>query len=176
MKFPQLHTRRKLNMKSRMALSVVFVLIAAAAFASDATAAFEKLKTLQGSWAATFEGKSLQVSLRVTSMGSALIHEMTRSGSSEDPITMFHVDGDRLLLTHYCDAGNQPRMVGTVSQDGKTITFDFLDATNLLSSQMGHMQRAIFNLIDSDHHTEIWEFATADGKLQHGLLDLKRTK
>jgi hypothetical protein len=41
---------------------------------------------------------------------------------------------------------------------------------------MGHMQRAIFNLIDSDHHTEIWEFATADGKLQHGLLDLKRTK
>jgi hypothetical protein len=109
-------------------------------------------------------------------MGSALMHEMTGGGRPDDPITMFHLDGDRLLLTHYCDAGNQPRMTGTVSPDGKTITFNFVDATNLLSSQAGHMQRVVFNLIDSDHHTERWEFAMADGTQMGGVLDLKRVK
>jgi len=81
-----------------------------------------------------------------------------------------------LLLTHYCDAGNQPRMLATISPDGKTITFNFLDATNLQSSQGGHMQSAVFNFIDSEHHTETWNFAMADGKQMGGLLELKRTK
>jgi len=143
---------------------------------TDAASAFEKLKTLQGTWTASMEGTSVQVSLRVTSMGNTLMHEMTMGGRPDDPISMFHLDGDRLMLTHYCDAGNQPRMVGTISPDGKTITFDFIDATNLLSTQVGHMQHVVFNIIDADHHTELWEFATADGKPMGGLLDLKRAK
>lgn len=52
----------------------------------------------------------------------------------------------------------------------------FVSATNLLSSQAGHMQHVVFNLIDPDHHTELWEFVMADGKKMGGLLDLKRTK
>ena len=110
---------------------------------SDAQKSFDKLKTLTGSREGTMEGKPPQVSLGVTSMGSALMDEMTGSGSPDDPITMFHLDGGRLLMTHYCDGGNQPGMVGTISPDGKTITFDFLDATNLLSSQVGHMQHVV---------------------------------
>ena len=142
---------------------------------SDTQKAFDKLKTLAGSWDGSFEGGPMQVTLRVTSMGNALMHEM-RGGGPEDPISMLTVDGDRLLLTHYCDAGNQPRMVGAVSPDGKTITFNFIDATNLRPSQGGHMQSAVFTFIDPDHHTEAWTFAMADGKPMGGLLDLRRTK
>jgi hypothetical protein len=165
-------------MKSlRFMLPVVLMLLSTVVFAqSDAQKSFEKLKTLAGSWEGTLEGKPLQVSLRVTSMGNALMHEMTGAGRPDDPISLFHLDGDRLLMTHYCDTGNQPRLVATISPDGKTITFNFLEATNLLSSQMGHMQRVVFDLIDSDHHTEKWEFAMADGKQMGGLLDLKRSK
>jgi hypothetical protein len=166
------------DMKSlRMVLMVGLMSFTALAYGqSDAQKSFDKLKALAGSWEGTLEGHPLQVSLRVTSRGNALMHEMTGPGSPDDPITMLHMDGDRLLLTHYCDAGNQPRMVATVSPDGKTITFNFVEATNLLSSQMGHMQRVVFDLIDADHHTEKWEFATASGKQMGGLLDLKRTK
>jgi hypothetical protein len=165
-------------MKSlRFMLSVVLMSLSTLALAqSDAQKSFDKLKTLAGSWEGTMDGKPLLVTLRVTSMGSALMHEMTGGGTPEDPITMFHLDGDRLILNHYCDSGNQPRMAGTISPDGKTITFNFLDATNLLSSQPGHMQHVVFNFIDSDHHTELWEFAMADGKQMGGLLELKRTK
>jgi len=167
-------------MKPRIALSLVLVLIAATAFAadtaatqSDAQQSFDKLKTLAGSWEGTFEGKPLHVTLRVTSMGNAILHEM-KGGGPDDPITMLYVDGDRLILTHYCDAGNRPRMAGTISPDGKTITFNFLDVSG--STQHGHMQSAVFSLVDADHHSEKWEFAMPDGKSMGGQLDLKRTK
>ena len=160
----------------RFCLFLAVLLISTAALAqSAAQKSFEQLKALAGSWEGSFDGQPLQVSLRVTSKGNALLHEMKGAGP-DDPITLFHLDGDRLLLTHYCDAGNQPRMVATILPDGKTIVFDFVDATNLLSSQMGHMQRVTFTFIDSDHHTEKWEFAMTDGKQMGGLLDLKRTK
>lgn len=163
-------------MKSRLALSVAFVLIAATAFASDATVAFEKLKTLQGSWEGkSSDGRAVQISNRITSGGSVLMSEIR--GDREDMVTMIHLDGDRLLLTHYCAMGNQPRMVGTISPDGKTITFNFLDATNLMSAQGRHMHGIAFNLIDSDHHIETVDIATADGKpLVHDVIELKRTK
>src|SRR5579859_1940764 len=161
----------------RITLSAVLMLISTAALAqSDAQKSFEQLKTLAGSWEGSMDGQPLQVSLRVTSMGNTLMHEMTGAGRPDDPITTFHLDGSRLMMTHYCDAGNQPRMVGTVSPDGKTITFNFLEATNLLSSQEGHMQHVVFHLIDANHHTELWEFAMANGKQMGGLLDLRRTK
>src|ERR1700738_4781130 len=123
---------------------VVLMSLSTAAFAqslpqkpvaqSNAQRSFEKLKTLAGSWEgqvttvpqeAAIEGKLMQVSFRVTSMGNTLMHEMTGAGRPDDPITLFHLDGDRLLMTHYCDAGNQPRLVATISPNGKTITFNF---------------------------------------------------
>ena len=164
-------------MKTRnLAMSLVLLLLSAAALAQSASQkSFDQLKALAGSWDGTVEGHPMHVSLRVTSMGNALMHEMKGEGP-DDPITMFHLDGDRLVLTHYCDAGNQPHMVATISPDGKTIVFDFVQATNLLSSQEGHMQRVTFTFIDPDHHTEKWEFAMANGKPMGGLLDLKRSK
>jgi hypothetical protein len=160
----------------RLTLALVLLLLSTAALAqSAAQKSFEQLKALAGSWEGTMEGQPLHVSMRVTSRGNALMHEMKGTGP-DNPITMLHLDGDRLMLTHYCDAGNQPRMVATISPDGKTVVFDFFEATNLLSSQHGHMQRVTFTFIDADHHTEKWEFAMADGKQMGGLLDLKRTK
>jgi hypothetical protein len=177
-------------MKPRIAISVLFVLIAATAFASDAAAtqsdaqkSFDKLKTLAGSWEGhvttvppqgDIEGKLTQVSLRATSMGNALMHEMTMGGRPDDPITMLYLDGDRLLLTHYCDAGNRPRMVGNMSPDGKTVEFDFLDVAG--STQYGHMHHAVFTVIDANHHTEDWTYMEPGDKPVHAHIDLQRTK
>jgi len=171
-------------MKSlRTMLPVVLMALSAVAFAqSDAQKSFDKLKTLAGSWGgrvttvppqAEMEGKLMQVTLRVTSMGNALMHEMTGSGRPDDPITMLYLDGDRLLLTHYCDAGNRPRMTGKMSTDGKTVEFEFLDVAG--STQYGHMHHAVFTALDENHHTEDWTFMNGD-KPVHAHFDLQRTK
>jgi len=162
-------------MKSiRIATSIFLMLFTTIALAqSDAQKSFDKLKSLTGSWEGKgSQGQPVQVSFRVTSAGSALMSEIQ---GPEDMITMFHMDGDRLLMTHYCGTGNQPRMVGSMSPDGKIVTFNFLDATNLLSSQPGHMQTLAVTLIDSNHHTEDWGFLAQDGKMQqHQHFDLQR--
>src|SRR6266571_6819767 len=150
----------------RLVLSLVLMSLTTMAFAqSDAQKSFDRLKTVAGSWEAhvttlpqqaEIEGKLMQVSLRVTSMGNALLHEMTAPGRPDDPITMLYLDGDRLLLTHYCDANNRPRMAGRMSPDGKTVEFDFLDVAGNL--KYGHMQHATFTFVDANHHTEDWTF------------------
>jgi hypothetical protein len=180
-------------MKSlRYMLSVVVLTsLATVAFAqSDAQKSFDKLKTLGGSWEGRVTlappqpdmtgGTLMQLSLRVTSRGNALVHEMKEAGKPDDPkhydhpVTMLYLDGDRLLLTHYCDAGNRPRMAARTSPDGKTVEFDFVDVAG--STDYGHMHHAVFTLIDENHHTEDWTYMMPGDKPVHAHFDLQRTK
>jgi hypothetical protein len=162
-------------MKSLRFATLLLLLLTTTAFAeSGAEAGFNKLKSLEGNWSGkTSEGQPVQITYRSTSGGSALLGEIQ---AKEDMISMFHMDGDRLLMTHYCGAGNQPRMAATASPDGKTITFTFVDATNLISSQPGHMERMVVTMIDANHYTEEWDFATSSGPKMHELFDMQRTK
>ena len=94
----------------------------------------------------------------------------------ENMISMIHMDGpNRLVMTHYCSAGNQPRMAANASPDGKTITFDFFDATNLATPDAGHMQRVVMVVIDANHHTEDWNF-NDHGKEMKEFFDLHRSE
>jgi hypothetical protein len=157
---------------------------------SDAQKSFTEMKSLAGTWKGPVtvdppqqdmpSGSAIKVSLRVTSRGNALVHEMTDPEKTDDPtkydhpVTMFYLDKDRLLLTHYCDAGNRPRMVAKVSPDGKTLDFDFLDVAG--PTEYGHMQHAKFTIIDANHHTEDWTYLMPGDKLMHGHMDLTRAQ
>jgi hypothetical protein len=164
-------------MKSlRSVFPLLLLVIATAALAQTATQkSFDHLKTLTGSWEGkSSEGKPLRVTFRDTAGGSALMSEIIGEGH-EDMISMIHLDGpNRLLLTHYCGVGNQPRMAATVSPDGKTYTFSFFDGTNLASPDAGHMQRVVFTINDANHHTEDWTFNAGPGKEMKEFFDLQR--
>jgi len=74
-------------------------------------------------------------------------------------LTVYHFDGNRLMLTHYCSAGNQPRMqAGTFNPETGEIQFLFLDATNLASPSAGHMHNAKIRLVDQNHMSAEWQF------------------
>ena len=176
-----------MKLKHFLTLGLALALSLSAAAQSDAQKSFDKLKTLAGTWEghlttdphiADMEKETMYVSLRVTSRGNALVHEMKKPGTpddpaKDDPITMLYLDGDRLLLTHYCDAGNRPRMLAKTAPDGKTVEFDFLDVAG--STQYGHMHQAAFTVVDENHHTEEWSFMEGD-KMIHAHFDLQRTK
>ena len=158
----------------RIAVTLLFVFVASVALAaSSAQKSFEELKSLDGSWEGkTPDGHPVQVSYRVTGNGSAIMSEIK---GHADMISMFNLDGERLLMTHYCGAGNQPRMVASTSPDGKTLTFDFLDATNLASPDAGHMTRLVLSMPDANHHTEEWIYSD-HGKQEKEVFDLWRKK
>jgi hypothetical protein len=156
-------------------LSLMFfaATLATSAFAqTDSQKAFAAINNMPGSWqGSTPDGRPLNVTFTVVSGGSAVMSEIL---GDHEMVSMFHLDGsDRLLLTHYCSVGNQPRLQASVSADGKTITFNFVDATNLASPDAGHMQRMVLTLLDDNHHTEDWTFIDHE-KVMKASFDLHR--
>ncbi len=186
----------------RYMLSVVLMSVATFAFAqsdmhkpadtpapSEAQKSFDVMKSLAGDWQGPAvvaempemsDGKPLHVSLRVTSRGNAMVHEMQEANTPLDaakydhPITMLYVDGGQLNLIHYCDAGNRPHMIGKMSPDGKTVEFTLVDVSG--STKPGHMEHAVFTYIDANHHTEEWTFMMPGDKAIHAHFDLQRVK
>ncbi len=165
-------------MKSlRTAIPILLLATASAGLAQTAAQkSFDQLKSLTGAWEGkNVQGMPVQVSFRDTAGGSALMSEIHGHGP-ENMISMFHLDGpNRLMMTHYCGAGNQPRMVASASADGKTFTFDFVDGTNIPSAESGHMQRLVITMLDANHHTEDWTFKDHDREMKE-FFDLRRSE
>lgn len=142
---------------------------------SDAQKEFDKMKTLAGSWQGTIMGISINVTIRLTSSGTAILHEANTEGGGppKHEITMFYVDGDRLLATHYCDANNRARFEGKMSPDGKT-EFNFLDVAG--STRGGLVKRMVFTMIDANKHVVEFTFIRPDGKPMDLRGEFERTK
>lgn len=172
---------------ARFVLPVVLLSLCAVTFAqSDAQKSFDQLKNLAGTWEGRvkvdppqpdMDNSPVHISLRVTSRGNALVHEMQEAGKPLDPtkydhpVTMFYLDGDHLTLVHYCDAGNRPRMIAK-SPDGKKVEFDFADLSG--GNDYGHMYHAVFTFIDANHHTEDWTYLMPGDKPMHAHMELQR--
>jgi hypothetical protein len=155
---------------------ILFIIILATAFAafsqetakndtrlSDAQKAFEKLKTLSGSWQGTIMNIPINFTIRVASSGTAILHEgNTEKGPPDHEITMFYVEDNRLFAIHYCDAGNRARLEGKMSPDGKSIEFSFLDVAG--STKGGLVKRMVFTLNDTNKHLVEFTFIMPNGK------------
>jgi hypothetical protein len=124
----------------------------------DAKAAFARLKTLVGEWTGTDPAKGERLSYELIAGGTSLVERESGEGRPV-MVTVYHLDGKRLMLTHYCMAGNQPRMEAR-EFDAETgrLRFDFVDATGLKSKDAGHMHFATLRIADADHLGAEWVF------------------
>ena len=132
---------------------------------SPARAAFERFKKLEGRWKGrSTKGWEETIHFKTIAGGSVVVETSFDAHPNETMMTMYHLDGEKLMLTHYCVAKNQPRLVATSFADGgQTITFTFLDATNLISRDRGHMDKAIFRFLGDNHIRSRWTWYE-DGK------------
>ncbi|MEO8432366.1 MAG: hypothetical protein ABI592_12715, partial [Acidobacteriota bacterium] len=113
---------------------------------SPARSAWEKFRKLEGTWVGeSTKGWRESVSFRMIAGGSALVETSFDAHPKETMLTVFHLDGEDLVLTHYCVAKNQPRLRATAfSEDGATVTFTFDGGGNLADRNRGHMDQAVF--------------------------------
>jgi hypothetical protein len=125
---------------------------------SPARAAFELFKKLEGNWKGrSTRGWEETLNFKTIAGGSVVVETSFDAHPNETMMTMFHLDGERLMLTHYCVAKNQPRLVATsFADDGKTITFTFLDGANIPTRDKGHMDKAVFRFIDDNRVASRW--------------------
>ncbi len=126
---------------------------------SSPQVAFERLKSLAGTW----EGKSTlgwtsRTRYEAIAGGTVLLEtEDFDAHRGEAMATAYHLDGSELALTHYCIAGNQPRLVAT-EIEGERIVFEFAGGANIVSRDQGHMDRAVFEFQGPDAFTSTWSW------------------
>ncbi len=161
-------------------VTVLVCLYGAAVWAADAASAkeasaFEAIKALEGEWKGRRDdGGKVEVTYKVYSAGSAVVEILAPVGEPS-MVTVYHMDGDDLRMTHYCAAKNQPRMKAiSVSPDGKTVSFEFIDATNLGPTD-GHMNNLELSLSDSDHIRHKWTWLE-NGQKRDSVFELERVK
>lgn len=145
---------------------------------SDATTPFDTLKTLEGTWKAQVEmnGKKEDARLvyKVTSGGNAL-EETIFAGSPKEMVSIYFKDNDRVLMTHYCMMGNQPRLKVTEVVRNK-IKFEQLDATGMKTPQDSHMGGLTVTFKDKDHFQQEWVHFNADGSEDSSVFAWEREK
>jgi hypothetical protein len=165
------------------AVSVLFLMLAVPVLAEFPSGAgkssdeFDRLKSLVGSWEGKDrDGKPVKVSYKLVSAGSSLMETMTMDEHEGMMVTMYHLDGDRLMMTHYCSMGNQPRMSSEAgSGDGKSITFSFVDGTNILTPDSPHMHKLVLTFKDKDHVSQEWTMRAKGKDESPVVFELTRT-
>jgi hypothetical protein len=124
-----------------------------------AATAFERLKALEGEWvdAEGIFGKkgAVAVTYKVTGGGTSVV-ETFPVGTPGEMVTVYHKDGDALVLTHYCSNGTQPRMrAATVA--GDVLSFDFDGGTNIDPTVTSHMHAVTFEFLGPDEIRATWQ-------------------
>lgn len=169
-----------MKMLSAFIFSVMFIgtaVVSGPALAQDAAEiGFEKMKTLAGEWDGVKpDGQKVGLSYEITAAGSAVV-ETLMPVNEPRMVTVYHMDGDRLMMTHYCSAGNQPRMEAELTGgDVKQIDFRLHDITNLTDSSPGHMEKLTLKFKDSGHLTQVWTFSQ-EGKSVPATFNFTRKR
>jgi hypothetical protein len=149
--------------------------------------AFEKLKSLAGEWITESmqEGADAKPEKKtddkvshvfsVISAGSTVMEHML-PGTPYEMVTMYHLDGPDLVLTHYCAAGNQPRMKAEKTDDANKIVFKFAGGSNMDPAKDGHMHDLTWTFTDPDHARAEWTYWDGGKKGEVTIFELKRKK
>lgn len=155
---------------SAIALAAAVAAIGAPAAADvDATAVFEQLKTLEGRWTGTPEGDGEEAEAEAAEIREA-VHEFEVSaagtvvmetmapGTDHEMINMYHLDGDDLVLTHYCAGGNQPQMrLDRAASTADNLLFEFAGGTNLDPEVDQYIRSANLRLREDGGLDSMWK-------------------
>jgi len=119
-----------------------------AAASPDAQTPFEALKRLAGRWQARADTTHppIEMTYDVGSKGSIVTEQFGKE------LSVFHRDGDRLSMIHFCNAGNQPRLV-LVESGPQRLAFEAISTTNLTAPDAAHVQRISYAFADATHFT-----------------------
>ncbi|MSU57917.1 MAG: hypothetical protein EXS35_07000 [Pedosphaera sp.] len=134
--------------------------------ATPAELAFARLKNLAGEWHGRVgdraQGPEATVVYRLTAGGSTVM-ETLFPGTPHEMVTMYLLEGGKLVLTHYCAAGNQPKMALTKKSTPDALDFNFIGGANISSRRDGHMHAARLRFTGKDALEAEWDYFK-DGK------------
>jgi hypothetical protein len=138
-------------------------------------ALFSPLRSLEGRWEnEDTPGESMGAEFHVSSGGSA-VREIMFPGTPHEMTNMYTLDGDSIVMTHYCAGGNQPHMRATALEGGR-LDFRSDGVSDLKAPDEAYMGEMTLVLVDEDHIEQHWRAITGD-QVDHGtVFRLKRVR
>ncbi|MEO1083290.1 MAG: hypothetical protein AAFY88_03525 [Acidobacteriota bacterium] len=172
-----------------MSLALAPAAVAESQTGLDARAAFDRLAAMEGTWTGSPDASGLEVpddepapaaevrhEIKVSANGSVVMETMN-PGTDHEMINMYHLDGDELVLTHYCAGGNQPTMkLLREKSTADRFVFDFTGGTNLDPEVDGHIHDAEIVFIDDDRVESRWGGFNAGQPAGTMVFHLARSK
>lgn len=147
-------------------------------FDSPHKEAFKKLCALVGTWEGKAgengDGMEAKVEYRLTAGGTVLV-ETLFAGSPHEMVTMFHMDNNSLVCTHYCAAGNQPHFILKPGKEKDVLEFAYVSASNMHQND-AHMHSVKYKILDQDHIESDWQSYENNKPGMVGHFDLHRVK
>jgi hypothetical protein len=134
----------------------------------DAREGFERLKQLVGTWSVTVDGRTSTAIYKLTGGGRVLVEDMGGM------MTTYYLDGDKLVLTHFCGAGNQPRM-RLQKMDDRQISFQMFDITNLANPKAYHSTHLDVVFVSEDR-VDLAYGGITDGRVSTQVFQMTRKK
>lgn len=135
--------------------------------AKDAEAKLAPFKAMAGTWTMKDDKGQEQVAMVTTVIAAgSVVHETMFPGSPHEMVNTYHLDGDQIVVTHYCAAGNQPRMACKAGAGG-VYHFTLRDITNHAGPDEVYMGELTVTMKDADHMSQSWA-SFQNGKRSEG--------
>lgn len=140
--------------------------------------AFEELKKLQGTWMMTApDGTTSVGSVFSVSSNGSVVREIMFPGMPHEMTNLYHLDGDSIVVTHYCAMGNQPRMRCT-NPEGNSFVFTLFDVTNLTANpqtgSIDHMGDLTLTISSPTTIQQHWKGFSNGAGSEPTVIDLTR--
>lgn len=134
-----------------------------------------RIKSLQGEWvwADGEENAGKPATEFVVSSAGSAVREIMFRGSTHEMTNMYHMDGPDLVVTHYCAAGNQPRMRATAAGPDR-IEFKPDGVSNLVSADKDYMATLTIVWNSDGTITQMWQSMKGRALTEHAVFRLKR--
>lgn len=128
----------------------------------------DQVKQLAGTWEMKGQDGTVQTIIYSVGSGGSAVREIMFPGHPHEMTNMYHMDGNTMLVTHYCAAGNQPRMRATAATPG-VLDFKTDSVTNLATPESHYMGGLRLVIVDKDHLRQEWK-TVENGKVSDGVV------
>jgi hypothetical protein len=168
-----------------MISALLTILLAAGAGANEpadtSAVFFERIKTLTGDWRGSVEWTgartgtgTMRARYHLTGNGTAVVEDLLGVAGPPVMTSVYHLDGADLRITHYCGAGNQPRLKASFADPAAgVVRFAFVDVTNLARPEAGHVRGVELQFHGERQLTLTFTFSAA-GKESYERIELTR--
>lgn len=155
--------------------------VVAPASAQQKAATFDQVAKLAGEWRLAdedgniLEGENAATTRFDVSSAGNVVREIMFVGQPHEMTNLYHLDGQQLVVTHYCAVGNQPRMRSAEVAPGR-IAFKLDQVTNFTAKDQTCMGGLVLEIPDSNTVREVWTHFKSGKAGEPTVITLKRVK